>query len=172
MGKDDSNEVNKDEKCWSRRRWWEIRRVRPGLQTQEEICPSLVGRPFFLHRKWIAKRREVRGTKRKRETWKRVWLESMGFLINRSLQLTLCLCSLVYHVSRPSADLPFCCLFKIPNANLSGKQMMSAEWRNGCQKQCEKSERYDRAAGIKAAPTLLLEENHVNKFIHSGAGVL
>ncbi len=114
--------------------------VRPGLQTQEEICPSLVGRPFFLHRKWIAKRREVRGTKRKRETWKRVWLESMGmFLINRSLQLTLCLCSLVYHVSRPSADLPFCCLFKIPNANLSGKQMMSAEWRNGCQKQCERA---------------------------------
>ncbi len=171
MGKDDSNEVNKDEKCWSRRRWWEIR-------SQARIANARGNLPFscrqtiFLHRKWIAKRREVRGTKRKRETWKRVWLESMGFLINRSLQLTLCLCSLVYHVSRPSADLPFCCLFKIPNANLSGKQMMSAEWRNGCQKQCEKSERYDRAAGIKAAPTLLLEENHVIKFIHSWAGVL
>lgn len=51
-------------------------RVRPGLQTQEEICPFLVDRPDFFCIKSTVKRREVRETKRKRD--ERVWLERMG----------------------------------------------------------------------------------------------
>ncbi len=171
MGKDDSNEVNKDEKCWSRRRWWEIRSQARIANARGNLPFSCRQTIFFASKVNSQKERSERDQKNERDM-KESLAREYGFLINRSLQLTLCLCSLVYHVSRPSADLPFCCLFKIPNANLSGKQMMSAEWRNGCQKQCEESERYDRAAGIKAAPTLLLEENHVIKFIHSWAGVL
>lgn len=52
----------------------------------------------------------------------------------------------------------FHCLFKSPNANLSGKQMMNTERTDGCQKQRVERRRYDEAPGIVEAPTLLLEE--------------